>query len=135
MAAARKPSPGDAEHDEKKHERDGLVEQGGENHRPHQQPGREGHLLNQRGVLGDGGRSSKNPLLHRHPRQQSAEEEDREVIGALTDSGRDLHYRAEEEGEESEAPQRLHEGPQEAHHRAGVTALEVAAGELAEQEE
>jgi len=34
----------------------------------------------------------------------------------------------------SEAPQRLHNGPQKAHHRPHIAALEVAAREFAKQE-
>jgi hypothetical protein len=47
----------------------------------------------------------------------------------------DPHHRREDEGEEEKHPERLDEGPDEAQERTGVTALEIALDELAEEEE
>ena len=125
---------GDTKHDQEKVQGDHLVEQRGEDHSSHQNPGRKGHLLHQRGISGDCGGGADDPLLHRHPLQQTAEENDREIFGSFVDARGHLYDRAEKDREEGEALQRLNEGPQENHHRAGVAALEIAASEFAEQE-
>ena len=121
----RKNQPTSADHQEDA-ETDRLVEERADDHRQEQDLRREAELLDQLGVVGDGGGRAQQPLVDGGPRQEPAEQEDAEARRAhpvLLDLEAQ-HYR-ENEGEQHKEPEGLDERPEERQHRPDVAALEV----------
>ena len=109
------------------------MDERGEDARHDQNLAREAELADQPGMLDDRRRCPLDALGEAQPGHQARKQKDREAGRLLAGEG-DLQNDRKDHPEERQLPERMNESPHEAEQRAAITALQVAADQLFEEE-